>query len=209
MNIKITSDSTCDLTKELLDLYDISMVPLYIIKNGRAHRDGIDITPADIFNYVDSTGDFCTTAAVNTFDYIKFFEGFSSKYDAVIHVNLGSGFSVCHLNAAAAAKVFKNVYVIDSKNLSSGQGHIVIEAAKMAASGDDAETICNKINDVIGRVETSFLIDRLDYIFKGGRCSLAKALGANILHLRTCVELRGGIMQVSKKYRGAFESCVE
>ncbi len=209
MNIKITSDSTCDLTKEQLDLYDISVVPLYIIKNGRAHRDGVDITPADIFNYVDSTGDFCTTAAVNTFDYIKFFEGFSSKYDAVIHVNLGSGFSVCHLNAMAAAKVSKNIYVIDSKNLSSGQGHIVIEAAKMAASGDDAETICNKINDVIGRVETSFLIDRLDYIFKGGRCSLATALGANILHLRTCVELRGGIMQVSKKYRGAFENCVE
>lgn len=209
MTIKITSDSTCDLSKELLDLYDIAVIPLYIMKNGKAYRDGVDITPADVFSYVENTGDFCTTAAVNTFDYIKFFERYSSKYDAVIHINLGSGFSVCHVNAKSAADVFNNVYVIDSKNLSSGQGHIVIEATKMAASGEDAETICQNITDVIGRVETSFLIDRLDYIFKGGRCSLATALGANILHLRTCVEISGGIMQVTKKYRGTFERCVE
>jgi DegV family protein with EDD domain len=209
MNIKITSDSTCDLTAELLDRYDISLIPLYIMKNGKAYRDGVDITPADIFDYVDNSGDFCTTAAVNTFDYITFFKTYSTKYDAVVHINLGSGFSVCHVNAAAAAKVYDNVFVIDSKNLSSGHGHLVIEAAKMAAEGSDAQTICQKIDDLAEKVETSFLIDRLDYIFKGGRCSLATALGANILHLRTCVEVTGGIMQVTKKYRGTFISCVE
>lgn len=209
MNIKITSDSTCDLSKELLDTYDIAIVPLYIMKNGKPYRDGIDITPADIFSYVEKSGDFCTTAAVNTFDYITFFERYSSKFDAVIHINIGSGFSVCNTNAKAASKVFNNVYVIDSKNLSSGQGHVVIEAAKMANAGLDAEVICEKINDVVVKVETSFLIDRLDYIFKGGRCSLATALGANILHLRTCVEVNGGVMQVTKKYRGTFENCVE
>jgi DegV family protein with EDD domain len=208
MNIKITSDSTCDLTNELLDRYDISLIPLYIMKNGKAYRDGVDITPSDIFSFVETSGDFCTTAAVNTFDYIQYFERHSQKYDAVVHINIGSGFSVCHINALAASKVFKNVYVIDSKNLSSGQGHVVIEAAKMAEAGLDAETICEEIGGVIERVETSFLIDRLDYIFKGGRCSLATALGANILHLRTCVEVSAGIMQVTKKYRGAFESAV-
>jgi len=209
MTIKITSDSTCDLSQELLEMFDIEMIPLYIMKNGKAYRDGVDITPADIFSYVEKTGDFCTTAAVNTFDYIRFFERFSTHHDAIIHISLGSGFSVCHVNAIAAAKVFNNVYIVDSKNLSSGQGHITVEAAKMAQAGVDAETIIRKIPDVIGRVETSFLIDRLDYIFKGGRCSLATALGANILHLRTCVEVSGGIMQVTKKYRGAFENCVE
>lgn len=209
MTIKITSDSTCDLSQELLEMFDIEMIPLYIMKNGKAYRDGVDITPADIFSYVEKTGDFCTTAAVNTFDYIRFFERFSTGYDAVIHISLGSGFSVCHVNAVDAAKVFSNVYVIDSRNLSSGQGHIAFEAAKMAEAGDDAGTIRRKITDVIERVETSFLIDRLDYIFKGGRCSLATALGANFLHLRTCVEVSGGIMQVTKKYRGAFESSVE
>lgn len=209
MNIKITSDSTCDLAKDLLETYDIALVPLYIIKNGKSYRDGIDITPEEIFSHVENSGQFCTTAAVSTFDYIRFFEKYSSKYDAVIHINLGSGFSVCHINAQAAAKVFKNVFVIDSKNLSSGQGHVVIEAAKMASSGLDAETITERLGDVIARVETSFLIDRLDYIFKGGRCSLATALGANILHLRTCVEVHNGKMQVTKKYRGTFERCVE
>lgn len=207
--VKITSDSTCDLSRELLEQYNIAVIPLYIVKNGKAYRDGVDITPADIFSYTENTGDFCTTSAVNTFDYIRFFERFSTKYDAVIHISLGSGFSVCHVNAIAAAKVFNNVYIVDSKNLSSGQGHIAVEAAKMAEAGGDAEAICGKISDVIGRVETSFLIDRLDYIYKGGRCSLATALGANILHLRTCVEVSGGIMQVTKKYRGAFENCVE
>lgn len=209
MSIKITSDSTCDLSKELLDMYDIAVIPLYIMKNGKAYLDGVDITPAEIFSYVEKSGDFCTTAAVSTFDYIKFFERYASKYDAVIHINLGSGFSVCNVNANAAAQVFKNVFVIDSKNLSTGQGHVVIEAAKMASAGTVAPMICEKLLDVIGRVETSFLIDRLDYIFKGGRCSLATALGANILHLRTCVEVTGGIMQVTRKYRGTFESSVE
>jgi DegV family protein with EDD domain len=209
MNIKITSDSTIDLSKALLDMYDIDVIPLYIMKNGKAYRDGVDITPADIFSYVDKTGDFCTTAAVNTFDYIRFFERFSSKYDAVIHISLGSAFSVCHTNAKDAAKVFKNIHVIDSMNLSSGQGHVALEAAKRAASGEDVLTICHNLSEVIGKVETSFLIDRLDYIFKGGRCSLATALGANFLHLRTCVEVNAGVMQVTRKYRGTFENAIE
>jgi DegV family protein with EDD domain len=209
MNIKITSDSTCDLTKALLDRYDIGVIPLYIIKGGKAYRDGVDITPEDIFRYVDTTADFCTTAAVNTFDYITFFKDYSEKYDAVIHINLGSGFSLCHTNAAAAAKVYKNVYTVDSMNLSSGHGHVVLAAAEMVSAGLEVKEILSGLEAVIPRVETSFLIDRLDYIFKGGRCSLATALGANILHLRTCVEVKQGKMLVTKKYRGAFTSCVD
>ncbi|MEL4105708.1 DegV family protein [Oscillospiraceae bacterium WX1] len=208
MRIKITSDSTCDLSQELLDRYDISVIPLTILKNGKSYRDGVDITPADIFRYVEQTGDFCTTAAVNTFDYIRFFDAFSAKYDAVIHLSLGASFSMCYVNASAAAKVHNNVFAFDTKNLSTGQGHVVIEAAKMAEDGLDAAEILEKLSALVDRVEASFLIDRLDYIFKGGRCSLATALGANILHLRTCVEIIGGKMMVTKKYRGPFESCV-
>lgn len=208
MNIKITADSTSDLSKELLDQYDISIIPLYVIKDGKAYRDGVDITPGDIFSHVDAGGEFCTTAAVNTHDYISCFNRFSADFDAVIHVNIGSGFSMCYQNACAAAAEFKNVYVVDSQNLSSGQGHIVIEAAKMAKSGMDLNTILASLEEMTKRLETSFLIDRLDYIYKGGRCSFVTALGADILHLRTCVEVSGGNMQVSKKYRGTFESCV-
>ena len=208
MKIKITSDSTCDLPGELLDRYDISLIPLYVMKNGKAYRDGVDITPGDIFSYVEKSGDFCTTAAVSTFDYIKLFELYSKGCDALIHISIGSGFSTCHSNALAAARIVRNVTVIDSKNLSSGQGHVAIEAARLAEAGLDAGTIRERLGELIGRVETSFLIDRLDYIFKGGRCSLATALGADILHLRTCVEVSAGVMQVTKKYRGAFESAV-
>jgi DegV family protein with EDD domain len=208
MNIKITADSTCDLSKELLEQYDISIIPLYVIKDGKVFRDGIDITPADIFSHADAGGEFCKTSAVNTYDYLSCFKMLAPDYDAVIHVNIGSGFSMCHQNACAAAAEFQNVYVVDSQNLSSGQGHIVIEAAKMAQSGMDAETIVRCLTELSKRVETSFLIDRLDYIYKGGRCSFATALGADIFHLRTCVEVSGGKMLVSKKYRGSFENCV-
>jgi DegV family protein with EDD domain len=208
MNIKITADSTCDLSKELLEQYDISIIPLYVIKEGKAYRDGVDITPGDIFSHVDAGGAFCTTAAVNTYDYSACFNSLAANYDAIIHINIGSGFSMCHQNACAAAAEFKNVFVVDSQNLSSGQGHIVIEAAKMAKNGMDVDTILTCLEEMTKRIETSFLIDRLDYIYKGGRCSFATALGADILHLRTCVEVSGGKMQVSKKYRGSFESCV-
>lgn len=209
MNIKITSDSTCDLTGEVLDKYDISLVPLYIIKGGRVFRDGIDITPEDIFRYVDDTGDFCTTAAVSTYDYTAFFEKYASSFDAVIHISLGSDFSLSYLNAASAAKNFPNVLVVDSKNLSSGQGHVVLEAARLAQVGFDSESIREALVSYAEKVETSFLIDRLDYIFKGGRCSLAAALGANILHQKTCAEVVGGKMFVTKKYKGTFQRAVE
>ena len=189
MHIKITSDSTCDLSEELLDKYDISLIPLYIMKDGKAYRDGVDITPGEIFDYVEKSGDFCTTAAVNTFDYIKFFERYSREYDAVVHISIGSGFSVCHTNALAAARVFSNVHVIDSMNLSSGQGHVAVEAARLAAAGLDAVGLCEKLIGVIGRVETSFLIDRLDYIYKGGRCLAGHGAGREYPPLE---DLRGG-----------------
>jgi DegV family protein with EDD domain len=209
VTVKITSDSTCDLSPALLDKYDISIVPLYIIKDGKAYRDGVDITPEDIFRYVEATGDFCTTAAVNVHDYTAFFRRYASQYETVIHVCLGSDFSLCYANAVEAAKSFKNVIVVDSMNLSSGQGHIVLEAARLSRAGIDADSIVGRLKELAGKVETSFLIDRLDYIFKGGRCSLATALGANILHLRTCVEVISGKMLVTKKYKGSFERSVD
>lgn len=209
MTIKITADSTCDLSNDILERYSITTIPLYIIMDGKTYRDGVDITPEDIFRFVDTTGEFCTTAAVNTFDYITIFEKLSSKYDMVIHISLGSGFSLSHTNALAASKVFKNVTVVDSANLSSGHGHVVLAAAEMVEQGLNVPDIVKKLDELIPRVETSFLVDRLDYIFKGGRCSLAAALGANILHQHACVEVNNGKMQVTKKYRGAFSSCVD
>jgi DegV family protein with EDD domain len=206
--IKITADSTCDLAPWILRDFDISLIPLYIIKGGRVYRDGIDITPAEIFRHVEQTGEHPSTAAVNTYDYDVHFEKFSARYGAVIHISIGSGFSMCWQNAAEAAKRYKNVFVFDSNNLSSGQGLLVFEAARMARGGATPDEILARLDALRDKVETSFLLDRLDYIFKGGRCSLATAVGANIMHLRTCVEVTGGKMTVQKKYRGSFESAV-
>jgi DegV family protein with EDD domain len=209
MRIKITSDSTCDLSAQLVEQNNITILPLTVVKDGETFHDGVDITPAEIFAHVNAGGKLCSTAAVNIDEYESFFEPFSKEYDAVIHINLGSGFSSCHQNAKIAAESFSNVYPIDSKNLSTGQGHLVLEACRLAQESDDITAICDELNELTGRIETSFLLSRLDYIAKGGRCSSVLALGANLLKLKPCIELKDGKMSVGKKYRGNYAKCLE
>ncbi|NCC67220.1 MAG: DegV family protein [Clostridia bacterium] len=209
MKIKVTADSTCDLSQELLDRYDITTVPLYILKDGKEYRDGVDITPKDIFAHVAAGGDLCSTAAVNVADYIELFEKFSKDYEAVFHIDISSDFSCCYQNACTAAEEFDNVYVIDSRNLSSGQGHVVVEAAIKGAQMDDPKKLYDYLVRLTERVEASFVMDKLDYMRKGGRCSAVALLGANILQLKPCIEVVDGKMGVAKKYRGSFEKCLD
>ena len=126
MNIKVTADSTCDLSPELLERYHIAITPLSVIKSGESFIDGVDITPEDIYRHVDNGGALCSTSAVNVDSYRKVFKELSSQHDAVIHLTIGSLFSACYQNASIAAANFPNVYVVDSMNLSTGQGHLVI-----------------------------------------------------------------------------------
>jgi len=209
MAIKITSDSTCDLSQALVEEYDIGIVPLIVMKNDEPFRDGTEITPADIFAYTEETGRLCSTSAVSEYEYVEYFRPLSEAHDAVIHIDISSEFSSCYQNACAAAKRFGNVYVVDSRNLSSGQGHVVIEAAQLARQGLPPEEICARLNEFTGRVEASFLLDRLDYMVKGGRCSSVAALGANLLRLKPCIEVIDGKMRVVKKYRGAYDRCIQ
>ena len=206
--IKITSDSTCDLSPDLLREYDIGIVPLCINMGNQTYRDGIDIVPDDIYHYVDAGGDIATTSAVNPADYAAFFEPLSKEYDAVIHIDISSEFSACYQNACLAAREFTNVFVVDSRNLSTGHGHVVVEAAKMSRKNMDPRAICDYLNELTQRVEASFILDRLDYLRKGGRCSAVAALGANLLKLKPCIEVADGKMRVGKKYRGAFDKCI-
>lgn len=202
MAIKITSDSTCDLSPELLERYQVTLLPLCVNLGDRTYYDGDDITPAQIFDHVSKTGQLPTTSATNISTYMDFFAPLAEQYEAVIHINLGSGFSSCHQNARLAAEEMDNVYVIDSENLSTGQGLLVIEAAVAAQRGDKAEDIVAMLKDVVSRIDTSFVVDKLDYLVKGGRCSSAAALGANLLNLKPCILLADGKMGVGKKYRG-------
>ena len=208
MKIKILSDSTCDLSAELIQKYDIGIVPLTIVKDGKPYSDGIDIVPADIFAHVAAGGALCSTTALNMDEYAHHFEKYSKDYDGVIHINIGSGFSSCYQNACIAAEEFSNVRVIDSKNLSTGQGLVVLKACELAATCQSLDEIADTLNEYTGRVEASFLLDRLEYMVKGGRCSSAVALGANLLNLKPCIEVKDGKMSVVKKYRGNYAKCL-
>ena len=208
MNIKILSDSTCDLPKEVLDQYNITMIPLTVIKGGKEFTDGVDITPAEIFAHVAAGGDLCSTAAINIGEYADLFEKYAKEYDAVIHINISSEFSSCYQNASLAADDYDNVRVIDSRNLSTGQGLVVLQACKLAKECDDLDEIVEKLNAFTDKGEASCLLDQLQYMVKGGRCSAAAALGANILNLKPCIEVKNGKMSVVKKYRGNYTKCL-
>ena len=209
MRVKVTADSTCDLSPELLQRYDITLLPLSVIMDGREYKDGVTIQAEDIFRHVDNGGALCSTAAVNVEDYRACFAALSPAYDAVIHITIGSGFSTCYQNATIAASAFPNVRVVDSMNLSSGQGHLVVEAAQLVAQGKSAMEICSELNAMRGRVQASFIMDRLDYMQKGGRCSSVMALGGKLLRIKPCIAVRDGAMKMVDKYRGSFDKCVE
>ena len=208
MRIKIISDSTCDLSQELLEKYNISIVPLTIIKDGEAFSDGITITPADIFAHVANGGDLCSTTAMNVGEYIEQFGKFTADYDGVLHINIGSSFSSSYQNACLAAEEFDNVRVVDSQNLSTGQGLVVLEACKLAETCNSLDELQEQVQAFTSRVEASFLLNQLAYMVKGGRCSSVVALGANLLNLKPCIEVRDGKMSVVKKYRGNFARCL-
>ena len=208
MKIKILSDSTCDLPAQLLEKYNISLVPLTVVKDGQEYKDGITITPANIFEHVAAGGELCSTSAANIGEYTDIFEKYAGEYDAVIHINLGSGFSTCYQSACLAAEEFDNVRVIDSKNLTAGQGFVVLKACELAETMDDLDAIVEELNAFTEKVEVSFVVDKLDYLVKGGRCSSAAALGANLLGLKPCIEVKDGKMSVVKKYRGNYAKCL-
>ncbi len=209
MKIKITADSTCDLPLEMIQRYDIDIVPLYIQKGDNEYRDNIDIFPEDIFVHMEEGGEPCKTAAVSVTDYMELFSKYAGKYDAVIHINISSEFSCCYNNACIAEKEFDNVYVVDSRNLSSGHGLVVIEACERVKEGMDPKQICDELNELAPRVDSSFILCKLEYLRKGGRCSAVAELGANLLQLKPCIEVTDGKMHPGKKYRGTFKSCLE
>ena len=208
MRYQITSDSTCDLSPEQLEKYNIRLLSLYVDMDGRTLRDGVDVKPDDIYAHVAAGGGLPKTAAVNMADYVRAFTELSAKNDFVIHVCISMDFSCCYQNAKLAAADFDNVYVVDSRNLSTGHGLVVLEAERMAREGMEPEAIVAALEALTGRVEASFILDRLDYMKMGGRCSAVTLLGANLLRLRPCIEVRDGKMGVGKKYRGSFEKCL-
>jgi len=208
MRTKITADSTCDLPDDIVDRYGIGIIPLYIIKDEKAYKDRLEISVSDVFEYVESGAGMTRSNAVNVFEYQEQFSRYLKEYDAVIHISLSVSLSACHQNACIAAGDFDSVYVVDSQSLSTGSGHIVLDAAIMAENGMAPSQIVKELGLLVPRVEASFVIGTLKYLYKGGRCSGLAALGANLLKLNPCIEVKDGSMSVGKKYRGSFDKIV-
>lgn len=208
MRVRITADSTCDLPNDIIDRYNIGIIPLYIFKEDKAYKDRLEITVSDIFEYVESGAGMTRSSGVNVSEYQECFSEFLNGYDALIHINISNHFSACWQNARIAAEDFGNVYVVDSMNLSTGSGHIVLDAAVMAEKGMAAGKIVEELGSLIPRVEASFVIGTLKYLHKGGRCSGVAALGANLLKLNPCIEVTDGKMEVGRKYRGSFDKII-
>lgn len=208
MSVKIIADSTCDLPDELLAQYDISILPLYIQMGGRCYRDRVEITPREVFVHVDAGGALCTTASVNMDEFRDYFGLWAETREAVVCITLSGEMSSCFQNACRAAEGFDNVYVVDSRNLSSAQGLLALEGARLAREGCSGREIADLLRAETTKVQSSFLLDRLDYMRRGGRCSAVAALGANLMHLKPCIAVHDGAMGVVKKYRGSFERCM-
>ncbi|MCC8022752.1 MAG: DegV family protein [Clostridiales bacterium] len=205
--IVITADSTCDIPSYIIKRYQIEITPLTILLGNQNYRDGVDIAPDDIYSYVDQTGVLPKTAAVTPAEYGEVFRRHVEAGKAVVHINLSSAISSTYQNARIAASEFDSVYVVDSKNLCTGLGLLVLHACDLREAGRSAAQIAEELELVKGKINTSFVLDTLEYLHKGGRCSGVAKLGANLLGLKPSIvmDIAEGTLSVGKKYRGRID----
>ena len=208
LKVKITCDSTCDLTPELYARYGVSVIPLCVALGDRLCRDGEDIAPEELFSYVEETGKLPTTSAISVGEYANSFRPLVANGYEIVHINLSSELSSSHQNARIAAQAVGNVSVVDSQSLSTGSGHLVILAAELASAGYDGTYIAKTLNDMKGHLDVSFVLQTLDYLHKGGRCNGIARFGANMLKLRPEIIMENGTLHVGKLYRGSMEKSI-
>lgn len=205
-NIVITSDSTSDLGSALIERYNISIVPLGVTLGDKTFKDGLEITPDEIYEHHSKTGELPKTTAANVGECVDFFKQFTDAGKKVLHFTISSEMSSTYSNSCLAAAEFDgNVKVVDTKNLSTGGGLLVVAAAEMVASGKDFDEVFEAVNNLVPCVDASFVIDSLEYLHKGGRCTAVEMFGANLLKLKPCIVVKNGKMGVDKKYRGRFD----
>ncbi len=207
MKITVSVESTNDLTQRLLDRYNISSIPFEIVLKDKSFKDG-ELSTQDLFDYVDQNGMLPKTNALNEFEYTEYFSELLKKADAVVHICLSSGLSSSYANAERASKSLKNVYVVDSQSLSTGIGLLAIHARELAEQGVAPDKIKEILEQRREKLQVSFVIERLDYLYKGGRCNALSLLGANLLKIRPRIVVKNGKMGSDKKYRGTMDKVV-
>lgn len=206
-DIAITTDSTCDLPQRLIDENDITVVPLTVLLGDTVYRDGVDIKPDDVYSFVEKTGKLPKTSAVTPAEYFEVFKQLTDEGKKVVHIGFSSGLSSSFQNACVAASELDNVFCVDSKTLCAAQGLLVLKACDYRAKGMDAKKIADRVTKLVPKVSATFVLDGLEYLHKGGRCSSVAKFGANVLGIKPsiAVDNQTGKLEVSKKYRGKIE----
>lgn len=209
--IKIISDSTCDLSKDLIQKYDIAILPLHIHLGEDEYQDGLTITPDEIYTWADANNTTPKTSAASMSEVIDMFEPYIKNGDEIISFSIASGMSANNNVMRLAAEDLEaedKIHVIDSANLSTGIGLLVIEAAIMAKEGKSAKEIVSRMEELKPLVSASFVVDTLTYLHRGGRCSSVAALAGGVLKLHPKIVVENGKMDANKKYRGKIGSVI-
>ncbi len=207
--VVIASDTTCDLSQELIDRYQIKLIPLYVTLGGQTYLDGMEIGPDDIYWAYEKTGELPKTSAANIHDYESFFCKHTQDGSSLVLFTVSSELSSTYRNACIAAESFEDVYVVDSRNLSTGVGILALTAADMAAQGHTAPEIAQRCQELTDCVDVSFVMDDLEYMQKGGRCSAVTVMGANLLQIKPELAMKDGKLGIAKKRRGKYAATLE
>ena len=206
-NIAITADSTCDLPDSYIKENEITVIPLSILLGDKVYHDGVDIKPADIYKYVDEHGTLPKTSAVTPAEYHEVFKRLTDEGKKVVHIGFSSGLSSSFQNACVAAEEFDDVDCVDSKSLCTAMGLLVLKACDYRDKGMEAKRIADKVNKLVPKVSATFVLENLEYLHKGGRCSGIAKFGANVLGIKPsiAVETQNGRLEIAKKYRGRMD----
>lgn len=208
--IILSADSTCDLNSDLIRTYNVNTSPYTIFLGNKSYKDNIDITPFEIFTAYKEDKILPKTSAINVIEYEKHFKPWVNKGFEIIHINLGSSLTSGYNNCCIASESLEGVYPVDSQNLSTGTGLLVLKAASLIKEGLSAKEIVDNLKKHRENIHMSFLLDTLDFLYAGGRCSKIASLGSNLLKIKPVIEVdnTSGSMSVGNKYRGKFEKVV-
>lgn len=210
MKIKISADSTCDLSPQLLEKYNVATMPLHVTLGEEDFLDGVTIEPQAIYDYYATTKQLPKSGARSAEEYSEFFKSILQQgYDAIVHFTISADMSASFNNAELASKEFENVYVIDSRQLSTGIGLLVLDACDMMEAGMSAQDIAARANSRKDATRSSFIVDNLEFLYKGGRCSSLAYFGANVLQIKPCLEVTKGLIGVASKPIGRYRRCVK
>lgn len=198
----IAVDSAADIPKETAEEFDIKIMPMYVVIDGKTFKDGVDTDAEYIFDYVEKSGKIPKTSAVAPGEYLDFFEDFVKDGNKVVHLSFCSGLSSTCRNAAIASARLKDVYTLDTRNLGGGIALLALKGCELRDKGKTAEEIYAALSELITKTKVSYLLDNVDFLRKSGRCSSAAAMGANLFSVKPCAAMVNGKIEVMKKYRG-------